>query len=103
MTITVLNGSWEIEVWPANKSQVPNAVYLQVDLTTSRCPALDSIASPARAAPPGLKPAGKRCQRHAHSKEPHRVPVEQHANKRWRQTNVSSPEATALIRPLKNG
>src|SRR5262245_33694485 len=29
MTITVLK-TWEIEVWPANKSQAPNAVYLQV-------------------------------------------------------------------------
>jgi DNA-binding MarR family transcriptional regulator len=30
MTITVLNRTWEIEVWPAGPKQAPNAVYLQV-------------------------------------------------------------------------
>ena len=30
MTVTVLNRTWEIEVWPANPKQAPNAVYLQV-------------------------------------------------------------------------
>ena len=30
MTITVLDRTWEVEIWPASRKQVPNAVYLQV-------------------------------------------------------------------------
>jgi len=30
MTITVLNRTWEIEIWPASPDQAPNAIYLQV-------------------------------------------------------------------------
>lgn len=30
MAITVLDRTWEIEVWPATRKQAPNAVYLQV-------------------------------------------------------------------------
>ena len=30
MTVTVLDGTWELEVWPANPEQAPNAVYIKV-------------------------------------------------------------------------
>jgi hypothetical protein len=30
MTVTVLDRTWEIEVWPASAERAPNAVYIEV-------------------------------------------------------------------------